>query len=364
MRMLKTFHRPLLGIAAAAFSLISLSAHAVSQYKITDIGVPMGGTYFHAEALNDNGTIIGFGNNATTNSGAFLWSGGTFTALNQLSYVGGINNAGTIVGSSAGQAVALKQGTVTALPNLLGASVSSARSVNQAGVIAGTSGKQAVIWKNGQVQALGEAPAEGMSQSVIAINDNGVVLGTSGPTYGPGARNLLLWNPDGTVTELGEPPVGFEPSAYDLNNAGTVVGVSQGIHSLDPVVWRNGVAEVLPKLGYADGEAHAVNDAGLIVGASVSYSDTQGVATLWQDGQAYNLNDLLVGGPGPFNLVDAIDINASGQILVGTGWGGGDYVYLLTPVPEPSTYALFGLGLLSLALVRRKPSSAAPNPVL
>jgi probable HAF family extracellular repeat protein len=359
MHMLQTLRLSLLSIATAAASMTSLSAHAVSQYTVTNLGAPPGGSYFVVytpNGLSDNGTIVGYGNSSSTTRGAFQWSGGTFTALNQLSSVSGANKAGTIVGSSAsGQAVALNQGTATVLPNLPGASTGTASAINQAGTIAGQSGNQAVIWKNGQVQALGEAPAEGISQRVSAINDNGQVLGTIGPTYGT-AHGLVIWNTDGTVTELGEPPVGYEPTPYDLNNAGVAVGVSLGIHSQDPVVWRNGVAEALPRLNYDDGAAHAINDAGLIVGASYGYSDAYALATLWQDGKAYDLNTLLVDGQGPYDLRDAIAINASGQILASAGWSGGN-LFLLTPVPEPETYALFGVGLLSLMLVRRKPAS-------
>ncbi|RZL01004.1 MAG: PEP-CTERM sorting domain-containing protein [Rubrivivax sp.] len=354
MHMLNTFHRPLLGFAAAVLSLASLGAHAASQYKVTNIGLPTGSTYFSPFAINDTGAIAGIAGNTTGNRDAFLWSGGTFTNLGALYRGGGLNNAGTVVGQSAsGQGVVVSQGKVTELPALAGASGAYPLGINQAGTIVGGSGGQAAIWKNGQVQPLGPVPSQGTSTLAVAINDSGVSIGSSGDFV----SRPLLWSADGTVTELENPPAGYEPSPRDLNNTGLVVGVSQGIHSLDAVVWRNGVGEALPRFKYADGAATAVNDAGQIVGITYAYWDTSTLATLWQDGQVYDLNDLLVNGQGSYDLTDAFDINAFGQILAQDGVSG--RVVLLTPVPEPSTYALLGFGLVSLALVRRQRSAAS-----
>jgi len=57
-------------------------------------------------------------------------------------------------------------------------------------------------------------------------------------------------------------------------------------------------------------------------------------------------------------MLDAFDINNSGQI-VGFGWyNGAMHGFLLTPVttdvPEPMTISLFGIGLFGIGALRRR----------
>ena len=63
-------------------------------------------------------------------------------------------------------------------------------------------------------------------------------------------------------------------------------------------------------------------------------------------------------------LSQAFGINNAGQI-VGSGFiNGKERAYLITPVPEPETYALMvaGLGLLGFMLRRRRAASRLPAP--
>ena len=118
----------------------------------------------------------------------------------------------------------------------------------------------------------------------------------------------------------------------------------------------------LGTLGGVDAFSSAsdINHSGQIVGGSTFTPDDEGVAVIWDNGQIYDLNSFLDASlvQEGWVLAGANAINDSGQILafmVNTQLGGGRNA-LLTPVPEPETYAMLvaGLGLLGLTARKRK----------
>lgn len=132
----------------------------------------------------------------------FFWDG---TTLHQLEhwrvYRGGgaadINNDGTIVGWNVPNAIVWKQGQRYILPTLF-AGVSmfgdQANGVNDKGVVVGWSysgpeadaRSRAVVWLNGRVYELSsalDAPGRPAAARAYAINEQGLVVGTSAPTF-------------------------------------------------------------------------------------------------------------------------------------------------------------------------------------
>lgn len=124
-------------------------------------------------------------------------------------------------------------------------------------------------------------------------------------------------------------------------------------------MWQNGVMTDLGVLPETDSSfAQGINEHGQAVGRSYG-GTTPARAFLWDEiNGLQDLNDMLDASAAGWTLKGAVDINNAGQIV---GWGinpdGSQHGYLLTVVPEPSTFVLLGMGavgLLAHALRRRK----------
>jgi probable HAF family extracellular repeat protein len=127
--------------------------------------------------------------------------------------------------------------------------------------------------------------------------------------------HAVLWNLDGSLTDLGSLSPYYYSKAFAINDAGLVVGESQ------------------------------INDLG---------TTGQRHAFIWNGSAMLDLNDLIQ----PFGgvLYGATDINSAGQIVA---WGpypgyGSAGAFLLTPVPEPVTLMLLSAGLLGILSRRRR----------
>jgi len=224
--------------------------------------------------------------------------------------------------------------------------------INNKGQIVGSgssdsSVQRAILWQNGTTIDL--LPDVG-SSFATGINDRGQVVGGT-------LAGAYVWG-KGVVTNLSA--IGNIPgqnatagAAYDINNKGQVVGRSSTPAGQHATLWDHGQVVDLGTLtaGAVDSTALAINERSQVVGYSFEVGAQR--AFIWQDGLMVNLNDLISPSAG-FSLVYPDDINDRGQIIVEADNG---HSYLLTPVPEPGTYALMLLGLMSVAIVvhRRKP---------
>jgi probable HAF family extracellular repeat protein len=215
----------------------------------------------------------------------------------------------------------------------------------------------------------------GIGSTGFGINATGQVTGLFSPTEE--SNHAFLWTPatpngiDGTTHDLGT--LGGTTSwGFAINARGQVVGrASTEDESLHAFLWTpttpNGMAGEMRDLGTLGGGgsvALAINDHGSIVGLSEGL-EALGRAFIFSsaDGMV-DLNSLIDGRSG-WVLQTANAINNAGQI---TGYGDHDGVrraFLLTPVPEPSTSALWGVGGVALALFirsrARRPGSRTPR---
>ena len=107
-------------------------------------------------------------------------------------------------------------------------------------------------------------------------------------------------------------------------------------------------------LGFANSQAQGINDYGVIVGDTYASSGPGSVAFVDIGDVMTNLNSLV--NLNGVTLVDATAINDAGQIVAD---GDNGQAYLLTAIPEPSTYAaILGAAALGLAASHRRQFSA------
>jgi probable HAF family extracellular repeat protein len=204
---------------------------------------------------------------------------------------------------------------------------------------------EAVLWTNSRAKPLHTVlgDPEGVAW---AINDKGQVAGGSGicAPYNFVTGNYLqslhaiLWDTDGTPHEITSPQFGtghgFGITAKNLNNLGQAVGWAElaGDKNFRGFIWTNGAVELLGVLpGDANSLALAINDAGVVTGASLD-AQFNPTAFIWQNGVMKNLNELIP-ADSPLKLETACSITSRGEIIgfASKKRNGETHGYMLTP---------------------------------
>jgi probable HAF family extracellular repeat protein len=358
------------------------SGTTVSRYRITELPT-LGGTVASAESVNDKGWVAGFANlPGDREEHAILWLSGingemSITDLGTLpggpnSAVGfpAKNNHGLLVGfsqtsildplregwnytcspglltSTSGHLCEGKDlitlgfvwqnGIMTSLPTL-GGNISQAFGVNNLDQVVGFAETntpdstcvrpqvldyEAVIWStDGEIRASLPPFAGDKVSAAVAINDNGDVVGASGPcahlSPAIGAHALLWRYGSGIPTDLGSLGGVLNNVAFAINGLGQIVG-SSGVPddtTAHAFLWQSGVG--MTDLGTLSGDsvsvAFGINDNGQVVGESCAQRGNCR-AFLWQNGTMTDLNLFLPPGS-TVRLLLANDINDQGQIV-------------------------------------------------
>jgi probable HAF family extracellular repeat protein len=328
------------------------------QYTFTNLDT-LGGPTSTANGINNKGWVTGVSDlpGGTTFHG-FLWQNGVMTDLGTL---GGPNSAviwpvkdnrGLIVGASdtsntdpsgedfCGFGTHLiclgflwQKGVMTPLPTL-GGNNGYATGVNNRRQMVGLAENstrdssciapqvldwEAVVWgpEGGEIHELPPFPGDSIA-AAIAINDNGQVVGGSGPICGPVSATLslhaVLWQ-EGSVTDLGSFGGKMNNAGTAINNLGQVVGFSDlaGDTAEHAFLWKGGLMTDLGTLpGDFSSSAFGINNEGQVVGQSCDKTGTCR-AFLWQDGVMTDLNTLIPAGS-PV-LIYGGDINSREEIV-------------------------------------------------
>jgi probable HAF family extracellular repeat protein len=354
---------------ALCLTLVSggLAAQPASQYTITGLGG------FSPTALNDLGKIVGSVTDSSGYQQAVVYDSGVLHNLATpsgtiLSQALDINNRNQIVGfmTSAGhqQAFLYSNGVVQGIGQLDGYMNSVAKGINNNGQIVGYSfsqptpagfyPNQAFLYSDGQMQSLAPLGPE-IASSANTINDSGRIGGWS-DIGTAGLANPFILNGDSSIIL---PSFGNARSgeANAINSQGQVVGYIEappGSYGYRAFMYTNGELKNLGALAnrqYENSFAYGINSLGQVIGQSSSLDGER--PFVYSGNNMYDLSKLVVNGLG-WSLVRATDINESGQIIGSGIYNGQAQAFLLTPVPEPTGYALAATGFCVLAFLKRR----------
>ncbi len=145
----------------------------------------------------------------------------------------------------------------------------------------GDSGDRAFFWSESTgMRDLGTLPGKD-SSSASAINNLAQVVGTSGNSYTSTGNRAFLWSEDTGTIDLGTLPSQdpYDPEdsasyAYDINDAGQVVGTSLSPFPPKAFLWSSSTGMVDlntlidPNQGWWLDEATGINNQGQIIGYS------------------------------------------------------------------------------------------------
>jgi probable HAF family extracellular repeat protein len=383
-------------IAATTFAGLAI-AQPAKHYDVKDLGTLPGGTFSQATSVNDYGFVAGvstINSSATSPQHAVVWyppglvidiGKPGLKGPNSVAY--GINDFGLVVGQAetptkdpnnenfCGYGDGLEclpfrwqYGVMTALPLLGGNNGQMGFTANNHGQVPGAAENsvrdpkcvapqvldfEPVIWGPEPIWGSGPGPIQKLALlhgdtvgMATWINDHGEAVGTSGTCANSvilpeiAGPHAVLWEVNGSVTDLGNLGGAGANIALSINNAGQVVGLSSIVSTaappaccFDAFLWtrETGKMRDLGRLpGDAASGAGGINESGVVIGTSFAL-DGSPRAFVWYNGVMTDLNTL-VPADSPLYLLFANSINASGEIA---GWGatsGGEiHAFLLTP---------------------------------
>lgn len=349
-------------------------------YNVVEIAAPEGNTGSTGLGLNERGDVVGSHGLPPTNfrTGAFFnidgqagipggWvntsSDAEAVSINDARQVLWVNRSFDYNGPNSTLYDTLSQ-TVTPLAGY-------ARAINEKGQVVGTRYNpgltqwRAYVYDDGAYTVIPDL-AGGLGQSAgLDINEHGVVVGVSRVVDEGSASDVsrAFVYANGTSTDIGTLG-GRDSWAVAVNDAGVVLGTSTvaGGQFWRAFTYKDGV---ITDLGAPEGaemvEAVDINNDGWVL-ATVRTTDQQYVGYVYADGQWLSLDGLIDPALG-WRIGRLGAINDKGQIVVTAtkdGWTG--QTLLLTPttaVPEPDAGLLMAVGVVALAWRRRTTGARA-----
>jgi uncharacterized membrane protein len=305
--------------ACAVAMLLAASAQA-NSYTIVDLGAG-----FESYAINNRGVIAG------TQGGEFAarWREGHWSMLSPGGVVNALNEPGDIAGwslnnSGAGWPAvwprpAEGDGRLLDLPT--GAVQGVATGIDNHGRVAGyfyesSGGPHCFLANDGKVGV--ELVWPNGDCSVQGMNSRGQLVGRLSPFGGAEAVGFV-WQDD-HFQKLRPLPGDRAAIATAINDLGVVIGSSGNVRGPRGVLWRDGVAtQIGPTKGYRYLTLTSINKQGVIVGYGAPSDDRHDSAALRFEGTDAIVLATEVVNLGNWRLNAASSVNDDGVIV---GWGG------------------------------------------
>jgi probable HAF family extracellular repeat protein len=365
--MSKTAYNRLIWLVGLAVCVGAASVNA-AQYSITPLEPLAGRSRSWALGLNNLGNVVGYSSNGSSHVGQQrpvrwdrtgkaheLWSdqlvGGFLNDINDLGQIVGRYGSGDGVplpGPGVPYGRAFIWDATSGLRDI-GLDVvgnGEAVAINNRGQVVGTSEIFEIVIINGVPQGnfnphpfiwdpntgirdLGNLGGYGGFAS--AINLGGQVIGR-GDTV-EGYERAFLWDETRGMQPLGSPPsFGVGSRAAAINDLGQLIGFQTGTGSF---LWDelSGLRSI--PIGGID-----INNSGVVLGGT-----TQGFA-IWDSVNGQRLLTDLIGETG-WQISNANAINDSGEIVGNGVFNGQLRGFIMSPIPEPSTFLLAGSSIVA-----------------
>lgn len=399
-------HRCLRALCALPLALAAVGAEA-ADWSVEWMPA-FGGSALSIRDLNDRGQLVGVDVSGPYNgtSRAFLYSGGTLTDLSGTLGLGAtanaINNHGEITGTVGDNVYRYDRGTVTTY-QLIGVRETPQAIDSQGRILASSSEPERqyafIIDGAGSITQIQPTPGY-TNVAAMHMNDRGEATGTLRNFSSAGSQAFIYR--DGQMTSL--MPQAQISWATDISESGRVAfNYHHANGNIRAAVWHNGVIADLGTLGGGSSSVHAVNSNGEAVGSSMT--PTGSASFLYSYGSLINLNEVAGGARvfvqdindqgvvvGTFEPLGTSDRHlfayVDGQIIDVTRWlmasfddvasvsnwygdnlllndvgqlaatammnDGSSRVFIVSSVPEPALGLMLLLGLVPLAVLRRK----------
>jgi probable HAF family extracellular repeat protein len=317
-----------------------VNAEATGNWEATLLPLLPGGTWMQATAINDSGTIVGYGDVAGGAVHAFRYKHGTMRDLGtQPGYPSsralGINLRGEVVGSATTALRPLAQtavlwtptGVLTRLPGTDTLPRSVAQAINNSSVVVGKIGVgrgdwHAARWNRTRVEDLNPWVERGLSTEARAINASGTIVGfgdfyTTFALYSgvrwDAAKNMTVIKPLNNGVDL----YADSSRAYDINDSGQWVGWSSYPTNANTETYISWFSYEFypPATGVLGAPESAISNKRRHVGTvRINARRNRAFSSMWFNGGDYG--DLLP-LPAPYFMSHGVDVNTCGHVV---GW--------------------------------------------